>query len=286
MTTTAPGASTSSPAGTGASGSTGTAGSTGEGPAVRVEVRAPVAVLTLDRARRRNPLSVATMRELTAALRDVATHDGVRAIVVRAEGPAFSAGHDLSEMVERTLDEEREVFAVCTEMMQAVHQVPQPVIAAIQGVAVAAGCQLVATCDLAVAAEGAVFGTPGVKIGLFCSTPMVAVSRAIGRKRAMQLLLTGEVIDAATAADWGLVNEVVPADRLDARALELAEKVADASAATLAIGKEAFYRQIDLSEDDAYAAMSETMATNAVTCDAQEGMSAFLAKRPPVWQGR
>lgn len=284
MTTTAPGASTSSPAGTTAD-PNGTPGNA-EGPAVRVEVRAPVAVLTLDRARRRNPLSVATMRELTAALRDVATHDGVRAIVVRAEGPAFSAGHDLSEMVDRTLSEEREVFAVCTEMMQAVHQVPQPVIAAIQGVAVAAGCQLVASCDLAVAAEGAVFGTPGVKIGLFCSTPMVAVSRAIGRKRAMALLLTGEVIDAATAADWGLVNEVVPADRLDARALELAEKVADASAATLAIGKEAFYRQIDLSEDDAYAAMSETMATNAVTCDAQEGMSAFLAKRPPVWQGR
>jgi enoyl-CoA hydratase/carnithine racemase len=273
MTTTDPGASTSSPGGT-----------TGDGPAVRVEVRAPVAVLTLDRARRRNPLSVATMRELTAALRDVAARDGVRAIVVRAEGPAFSAGHDLSEMVDRTLEEEREVFAVCTDLMSALHTVPQPVIAAVQGVAVAAGCQLVAACDLAVAADTAVFGTPGVKIGLFCSTPMVAVTRAIGRKRAMQLLLTGEVIDAATAADWGLVNQVVAPGELDGAVTRLAARVADASAVTLRIGKEAFYRQVDLPEDAAYEQMRETMATNAMTCDAQEGMSAFLAKREPVWR--
>ena len=259
----------------------------GPAPApVAVEQRGAVAVLTLDRARRRNPLSVATMRALTAALREVGARDGVRAIVLRAEGPAFSAGHDLSEMVDRTLDEEREIFAVCTEMMQAVHAVPQPVIASVQGFAIAAGCQLVATCDLAVAADTAVFGTPGVKIGLFCSTPMVAVSRAIGRKRALQLLLTGETIDAATASEWGLVNAVVPPAELEERTAELAAKVADASAVTLRIGKEAFYRQIDLPEDDAYAAMGETMATNAMTCDAQEGMSAFLAKRPPHWQGR
>ena len=257
-----------------------------DAPPVAVEVRGPVAVLTLDRARRRNPLSVSTMRALTAALGEVGERAGVRAIVLRAEGPAFSAGHDLSEMVDRTLSEEREVFAACTEMMLAVHAVPQPVIAAVQGVAVAAGCQLVATCDLAVAAESAVFGTPGVRIGLFCSTPMVAVSRAIGRKRAMQLLLTGQSIDAATAADWGLVNTVVPSEELDAHAMALAAQVADASAVTLRIGKEAFYRQIDLSETDAYAAMGETMASNAMTCDAQEGMSAFLAKRAPVWQGR
>lgn len=258
----------------------------GAGAPVAVEIRGAVAVLTLDRARRRNPLSVETMRALTAALRDTAADDGVRVIVLRAEGPAFSAGHDLSEMVDRTLDEERDVFAACTELMRAVHAVPQPVIASVQGVAVAAGCQLVAACDLAVAADTAVFGTPGVKIGLFCSTPMVAVSRAIGRKRAMQLLLTGETIAAATAAEWGLVNLVVPPAELEERTAELAAKVADASAVTLRIGKEAFYRQIDLSEDEAYAAMSETMATNAMTCDAQEGMSAFLAKRPPVWQGR
>ena len=255
-------------------------------PPVAVEVRGAVGVLTLDRARRRNPLSVATMTALTAALREVGAREGVRAIVLRAEGPAFSAGHDLSEMVDRTLEEERAVFAACTEMMLAVHRVPQPVIAAVQGMAVAAGCQLVATCDLAVAADTAVFGTPGVRIGLFCSTPMVAVSRAIGRKRAMALLLTGETIDAATAAEWGLVNTVVPAAELDAHATALAERVAAASAVTLRIGKEAFYRQIDLSEADAYDAMGETMAANAMTGDAQEGMSAFLAKRAPVWQGR
>jgi enoyl-CoA hydratase/carnithine racemase len=152
--------------------------------------------------------------------------------------------------------------------------------------AVAAGCQLVATCDIAIAADHAVFGTPGVKIGLFCSTPMVAVSRAIGRKRAMRMLLTGETIDAATAVDWGLITEAVPAGELDSAVAAMAEKVADASSVTLRIGKEAFYRQIDLSEDDAYAEMSEVMATNAMTCDAQEGMSAFLAKRSPVWQHR
>jgi enoyl-CoA hydratase/carnithine racemase len=254
--------------------------------AVRIEVEGATAVLTLAKPRRRNALSVATMRELHAALTDVSGRDGVRVIVLRAEGPAFSAGHDLSEMIDRTLEEEREVFAVCTELMTVVHRVPQPVIAAVQGVAVAAGCQLVATCDLAVAAENAVFGTPGVKIGLFCSTPMVAVTRAIGRKRAMQLLLTGETIDAATAAEWGLVNQVVPADELDATVRALAEKVADASAVTLRIGKEAFYRQVDLPEDAAYEQMSDTMATNAMTCDAQEGMSAFLAKRDPQWQHR
>jgi enoyl-CoA hydratase/carnithine racemase len=254
--------------------------------AVRIEVEGATAVLTLANPRRRNALSVATMRELHAALTEVSGRDGVRVIVLRAEGPAFSAGHDLSEMIDRTLEEEREVFAVCTDLMTVVHRVPQPVIAAVQGVAVAAGCQLVATCDLAVAAENAVFGTPGVKIGLFCSTPMVAVTRAIGRKRAMQLLLTGETVDAATAAEWGLVNQVVPADELDATVRALAEKVADASAVTLRIGKEAFYRQVDLPEDAAYEQMSDTMATNAMTCDAQEGMSAFLAKRAPQWQHR
>lgn len=259
---------------------------TDSGDTVRTEVGGAVARVVLSAARRRNPLSVATMRAVTAGLREVSGHDGVRVIVLAADGPAFSAGHDLSEMVERTLAEEREVFAVCTEMMRAVHDVPQPVIAAVQGMAVAAGCQLVATCDLAIAADHAVFGTPGVKIGLFCSTPMVAVSRAIGRKRAMQLLLTGETIDATTAVDWGLVNAAVPAGELDAAVRAMAEKVADASSVTLRIGKEAFYRQVDLSEDDAYAEMSEVMATNAMTGDAQEGMSAFLAKRAPVWRHR
>ena len=253
---------------------------------VTAETRDGVGVLTLDQPRRRNPLSVATMTAFTAGLRELAASADVRAVVVRAEGPAFSAGHDLKEMVGRTLDDEREVFAVCTEMMTAVQEIPQPVIAAVQGMAVAAGCQLVATCDLAVAASTAVFGTPGVRIGLFCSTPMVAVSRAVGRKRALQLLLTGEVIDAATAADWGLINEVVAPDEVDARAFALAQQIAEASPLTLQIGKQAFYRQIDLPQAAAYDEMREVMAANAMTCDAQEGMQAFLDKRAPVWEGR
>lgn len=244
-----------------------------------------VATVTLDDAGRRNPLSVETMQALTAELGRLAESD-VRAIVLRAEGPVFSAGHDLRQMVDRTLEDEREVFAVCTDLMETIQSIPQPVIAAVQGPALAAGCQLVATCDLAVAAETAVFGTPGVRIGLFCSTPMVAVSRAIGRKRALQMLLTGEVVDAATAADWGLVNESVAPERVLERALELARQVASASPLTLRIGKQAFYQQIDLPQAEAYDAMPEVMATNAVTCDAQEGMSAFLEKRSPTWVGR
>lgn len=252
---------------------------------VRTEVRDGVGVLTLDDPARRNPLSVATMRAVTAAVRELSATAGVGAIVVRAEGPVFSAGHHLAEMTGATLESQREVFAVCTEMMVALQEIPQPVVAAVRGSAVAAGCQLVATCDLAVVADTARFGTPGVRIGLFCSTPMVAVSRAIGRKRALQMLLTGETISAATAADWGLVNEVVPADAVDARAQELARAIATASPLTLRIGKQAFYRQVDLPQEQAYAEMAEVMATNAVTCDAQEGMTAFLEKRAPVWSG-
>ena len=252
--------------------------------AVRTEVDDGIGVITLAEARRRNPLGTATMRAVTAALRELSAA-GVGAVVLTHDGPAFSAGHDLGEMVGRTLEDEREVFAVCTEMMETVQQIPQPVVAAVDGMAVAAGCQLVATCDLVVASTASVFGTPGVRIGLFCSTPMVAVSRAVGRKRALQMLLTGDTIDAATAADWGLVNEVVEPDAVRPRARELARRIASASPLTLAIGKQAFYRQIDLPQDQAYVAMQEVMATNAVICDAQEGMQAFLDKRAPVWTG-
>lgn len=256
-----------------------------DAPFVTVDVADGVGVLTLDRPRVRNPLSAAMMRAFTAAIVDLAGDPGVGAVVVRANGPVFSAGHDLSEMTGRSLDEERLVFAACTEMMETIQGIPQPVVAAVQGPAVAAGCQLVATCDLAVVSSSAVFGTPGVKIGLFCSTPMVALSRAIGRKRALQMLLTGQVIDAATAASWGLVNEVVEPDQVDDRAVALARQVAAASPLTLRIGKQAFYTQIDLPQDQAYEQMSEVMATNAMTCDAQEGMQAFLDKRTPVWTG-
>lgn len=226
------------------------------------------------------------MRSVTASLRKLSDDKDVRVVVLCASGPVFSAGHDLSEMVGRRLDDEREIFEVCTEMMDTVQAIPQPVIAAVQGPAIAAGCQLAASCDLVVASSTAVFGTPGVRIGLFCSTPMVALSRAVGRKRAMQMVLTGETIDAATAADWGLVNLVASPDELDVCVNGLATRITEASPLTLAIGKQAFYRQIDLPQDEAYELMAETMADNAVTCDAQEGMRAFLAKRKPNWTGK
>jgi enoyl-CoA hydratase/carnithine racemase len=250
-----------------------------------VEDALPAVLVTLNRPEQRNALSTALMREMTEELERQSARPEVRAIVLRAAGPAFSAGHDLRELIDRTQAEEQAIFDVCTRMMETVQRIPQPVIAAVQGVATAAGCQLVATCDLAIASEAATFATPGVKIGLFCSTPMVAVSRSIGRKRALEMLLTGRPIDAHTAAEWGLVNQVVPAAELDAAALELATQVASASPLTLKIGKQAFYRQIDVDQDEAYRLMSRTMAENAMTCDAQEGMSAFLEKRRPTWRG-
>ncbi|MBB1031244.1 enoyl-CoA hydratase [Dietzia sp. SLG310A2-38A2] len=254
-------------------------------PYVLVERSGPIARVTLDRPERRNPLSMQMMREATAAIRDLGDDPSCGVVVVTGSGPALSAGHEIGEMIDRTLDEEREVFDTCVELMESIQAIRQPVIAEVQGHAIAAGCQLVATCDLAVAVDTARFGTPGVRIGLFCSTPMVAVSRNIGRKRALQMLLTGETIDAATAVEWGLVNEAVPADRLRARVDELATRIADASPLTLQIGKQAFYRQIDLPQGEAYREMAETMSTNAMTCDAQEGMTAFLDKRTPHWRG-
>jgi len=254
-------------------------------PTVDFSLHDAVVTLRLTEAGRRNPLSLETMRALTERLREVAERSDARAVVIEAAGPVFSAGHDLRQLLGRTLDDERAIFHACTEMMDTVQAIPQPVIAAVQGAALAAGCQLVATCDMAIAAETAVFGTPGVRIGLFCSTPMVAVSRAVGRKRAMQMLLTGATIDATTAADWGLINEVVAPDLVATRAHELARAIAGASPLTLRVGKQAFYRQIDLPQSHAYLEMSEVMAVNAMTCDAQEGMSAFLEKRQPEWRG-
>src|SRR6516165_6130969 len=196
--------------------------------------------ITLNRPDKRNALSLELMHELIAALRDASARPSPRAIVIDGAGPAFSAGHDLSEMIGRDEAFLDELFGVCTVMMETIHELPQPVIARVHGIATAAGCQLVAACDLAVAAEGTRFGTPGVKIGLFCSTPMVPVSRAVGRKRAMQMLLTGEPIDAATALDWGLVNQVVPADELDDAVTRLTDAIARSSSYTVALGKHAF----------------------------------------------
>jgi enoyl-CoA hydratase/carnithine racemase len=250
-----------------------------------VSVDGAAARVVLNRPERRNALSLGLMEEVIAALREVSLDPDTRAIVIEGAGPAFSAGHDLSEMIDREEAFLAELFDRCTVMMQTIAELPQPVIAKVHGIATAAGCQLVAACDLAVAAEGTRFATPGVSIGLFCSTPMVAVSRAVGRKRAMQMLLTGEPIDARTALDWGLINRVVPADELESAVLELVQALARSSPYTVATGKRAFYAQIDRSESEAYEHCKLVMTENALAADAQEGMTAFLQKRPPVWRG-
>jgi enoyl-CoA hydratase/carnithine racemase len=244
-----------------------------------------LAVITLNRPERRNPLSLDLMRELISCLDTTAANKNIRAIILAASGKVFSAGHDLSEMVGRTVADYRRLFDVCTELMTKIQSIPQPVIAQVQGVATAAGCQLVATCDLAIASDQAAFATPGVKIGLFCTTPMVALSRAVGRKRAMEMLLTGKLVDAATAAEWGLVNRVVPAAELESATRELACKIAEASAFTVALGKQAYYAQIDLDQPKAYAYAKEVMTMNSLAHDAQEGISAFLEKRVACWSG-
>lgn len=248
-----------------------------------VDATGPVARLTLNRPERRNALSLAAMRELLTELRKIGDDAAASVVVIAGAGPAFSAGHDLSEMVGRPEDFYEELFATCVELMTAVHEVPQPVIARVHGVATAAGCQLVAACDLAVAASDARFATPGVNIGLFCSTPMVPVVRAIGRKRALELLLTGDPIDAATAAEWGLVNRVVAPEQLDGAVDALAARICESSRAVIALGKRAFYAQDGLTEADAYAVAAPVMTANASLADAREGITAFLEKRPPVW---
>jgi enoyl-CoA hydratase/carnithine racemase len=242
--------------------------------------------ITLNRPEKRNALSLQLMQELIGSLETLGADPEVRAIVIEGAGPAFSAGHDLSEMVGRDLPFYQQLFDVCTELMEAIHRVPQPVIAKVHGVATAAGCQLVAACDLAVAADDARFATPGVKIGLFCSTPMVPLSRAIGRKRALEMLVTGDLIDAQTALDWGLVNRVVPAERLEEAVAELVEKIAASSPLTVGIGKEAFYEQVELDEHRAYDLTKSVMAMNSLAADAQEGICAFLEKRRPSWSGK
>ncbi len=250
------------------------------------ETEGAIAIVTLNRPQRRNALSLELMTELIECLNEIARDRTLRVVLLRAAGKVFSSGHDLSEMVGRDINEYRQVFDVCTELMMRVQSIPQPVIAEVQGIATAAGCQLVATCDLAVASEQAAFATPGVKIGLFCTTPMVALSRAIGRKRALQMLLTGEMIDARTAAEWGLVNMVVSAAELSEQSRALAARISAASSFTIALGKQAFYAQIDLDQPKAYAYAKEVMSMNSLAADAQEGISAFLQKRPACWTGK
>ena len=241
--------------------------------------------LVLNRPTARNALTLDLMMAFEAALEEAAADPRCRVVVIAGAGPAFCAGHDLREL---RADPSRaaceRIFAQCSALMLRIVSLPKPVIAEVHATATAAGCQLVATCDLAVAAEGARFATPGVDIGLFCSTPMVALTRAVGRKAAMEMLLTGELIDAATAKALGLVNRVVPASELRAATADLARQIAGKSAMTLAIGKEAFYRQADLGLADAYRYAAETMTRNMLARDAAEGIDAFLDKRPAVWQ--
>lgn len=251
-----------------------------------------VAVLTLNRPAARNSLSEALLEALGNALTAIAHDRAVRAVIIAANGPAFSAGHDLKELNARRADEDRgrayfkHIMGLCSRTMQQIVTLPQPVIAAVQGTATAAGCQLVASCDLAVASRAAKFATPGVNIGLFCSTPMVALTRNVPRKQAMEMLLTGELIAAEDAAHIGLVNHVVaPGDERKA-ALALARKITAKSALTLKIGKEAFYRQIEMTLDEAYTYASEVMVENMMARDAEEGISAFIDKRPPKWENR
>ena len=245
-----------------------------------------MAVVTLNRPARRNALSLELMEELIRCLNEIVQSREIRAVILAAAGKVYCSGHDLSEMIGGNINEYRRTFDVCTDLMTKIQSIRQPVIAEVQGTATAAGCQLVATCDLAIASEQASFATPGVKIGLFCTTPMVALSRAVGRKRALEMLLTGTPIDALTAAEWGLVNRVVPATQLQAETRKLAVRIADASELVVAIGKQAYYTQIDLDQTKAYAYAKEVMSMNALASDAQEGISAFLEKRSPCWVGK
>jgi enoyl-CoA hydratase/carnithine racemase len=249
-----------------------------------VERDGDVAVISLNRPEKRNALSLQMMRELDDALAEIGSDAQVRVVILRGEGAAFSAGHDLRELVDRDADAYRTIFEACVALMARIVATPQPVIAEVAKVATAAGCQLVAACDLAVASTEATFATPGVRIGLFCSTPMVALTRAIGRKRAMEMLLTGEPIDAPTALAWGLVNRIVAPERLREETLALARKISSSSRGVVRIGKAAFYKQIDLSLSSAYDYTKDVMISNALEADAHEGITAFLERRPPQWR--
>jgi enoyl-CoA hydratase/carnithine racemase len=249
---------------------------------ILVERSGDFATITMNRPQRRNALSLEHMRELITAFGEVGNSDA-RGIVLAGNGPVFSAGHDFADMAGADLAFMRSLLSTCTDLMTLIQHVPQPVVARVHSLATAAGCQLVATADLAVASEEAGFATPGGKGGWFCHTPMVAVARNVGRKRAAELAMSGDVIDAATALDWGLVNRVVPAAQLDSAVHDLLERVTRGSAASKGIGKQALYAQIDLDQPKAYAYAIEVMAATSQTPDAQEGMKAFLEKRKPNW---
>jgi enoyl-CoA hydratase/carnithine racemase len=252
---------------------------------VLIERDGPFVTITMNRPERRNALSVAHMHELIAAFRQAGQSDA-RGVILAGNGPVFSAGHDFSDMAGADLVAMQELLWTCTDLMTTMQRLPQPVVARVHGLATAAGCQLVASTDLAVAAEGAGFATPGGKGGWFCHTPLVAVSRAVGRKQAMEMALTGDTIDAQTALQWGLVNRVVPDEQLEAATLDLLERATRGSAMSKAIGKRAFYSQLGMDQTQAYTYAVEVMAGTSQTADAQEGMASFLEKRPATWVGR
>ncbi|WP_431203562.1 enoyl-CoA hydratase [Bradyrhizobium betae] len=259
-------------------------------PILLRETIGSIAILTLNRPAARNSLSAAMIAAVHAELNEIHDDKAIRGVVIAANGPAFSAGHDMKELTARRADPDRgraffaEMMTACSAMMQAVVRLPKPVVAAVQGIATAAGCQLVASCDLAIASEAASFATPGVDIGLFCSTPMVALSRNVPRKQAMEMLLTGEPVPAARAREIGLVNRVVAAGTERDAAIALAEKVALKSAYTVKLGKEAFYRQAEMNLADAYRYAAEVMTENMMARDAEEGIKAFIEKRTPTWR--
>ena len=250
---------------------------------IQLNVDAHVATIFLNRPEKRNALSLNTLEEIIRALEDLATRQEVRVVILRGRGAIFSGGHDLKELAMGDLQDYRHIFATCMRMMLLLAEVPQPVIAGVHGIATAAGCQLVAACDLAIATEDARFATPGVKIGFFCTTPMVPLSRVVGRKKALEMLLTGEFISAQEAMQFGLVNKIVPAEDLDDALQGLAEQMCQFSRTVLGIGKQAFYQQIEMAERIAYAYASEVISANGVMPVAQEGIAAFLEKRQPVW---
>jgi enoyl-CoA hydratase/carnithine racemase len=252
---------------------------------VLVKHEGALATITLNRPEKRNALSLEVMQELTRAFDEVGSSEAL-GVVLAANGPVFSAGHNFADMAGADLAAARRLFRVCTVMMDMVQAVPQPVVAKVHALATAAGCQLVATCDLAVAADSAGFALPGGKGGLFCHTPLVAVARNIGRKRALEMAMTGDVIDAETAAAWGLVNRVVPADQLDEATTDLLTRCIRGSALGKGLGKHTFYSQVDLPQEKAYRLAVDVMSSNAVTPDAQEGIAAFLEKRPARFEQR
>jgi enoyl-CoA hydratase/carnithine racemase len=250
-------------------------------------VEGNISIITLNRPNTINALSKMMIKEMIDALTKVSTDETIKVIIIRANGKHFCAGHNLSEMVGDGVKEYKFIFDQCTQMMQLIHEIPQPVIAQVQGIATAAGCQLAAWCDLVIASEDAKFSTPGVKIGLFCTTPMVAVSRAIGRKMAMEMLLTGRDVPAREAKELGLVNKVVPLEELSARTEELAKKISEASRFALSVGKQGFYAQVDQTDDKALHYAKHTIVMNCLAEDAQDGIKAFLAKKPLVkWKDR